>query len=120
MEQTNKGKGMNHKFDELAKGLAQSVTRRQALKRFGIGLAGMALACFGLVNRTEAHPVVSDCACVSDDDCKSPKLHCSYGICVPKGCSGNSCCGGECGAALPPCAPNYAWCDAICHLESGC
>jgi len=42
---------MNNKFDELAKGLAQSTTRRQALKRFGIGLAGMALACFGLGNR---------------------------------------------------------------------
>jgi len=46
---------MNNKFDELAKGLAQSVTRRQALKRFGVGLAGMALACFGLANRAEAN-----------------------------------------------------------------
>ena len=27
---------MNDKFDELAKGLAQSVTRRGALKRFGL------------------------------------------------------------------------------------
>jgi prepilin-type N-terminal cleavage/methylation domain-containing protein/prepilin-type processing-associated H-X9-DG protein len=33
---------MNNQLDELAKGLAQSVTRRQALKRFGVGLAGMA------------------------------------------------------------------------------
>ena len=45
---------MNHKFDELAKGMAQSVTRRAALKKFGLGLAGMALACFGLANKTEA------------------------------------------------------------------
>ena len=45
---------MSNKFDELAKGLAQSVTRRQALKRFGIGLAGMALACFGLANNSQA------------------------------------------------------------------
>ena len=45
---------MNNKFDELAKGLAQSVTRRQALKKLGVGLAGMALACFGLANRAEA------------------------------------------------------------------
>ena len=45
---------MNNKFDELAKGLAQSVTRRQALKRFGVGLAGMALACFGLANKAAA------------------------------------------------------------------
>jgi len=42
---------MNNKFDELAKGLAQSVTRRQAFKRFGAGLAGMVLACFGLASR---------------------------------------------------------------------
>ena len=34
---------MNHQFDELAKGLARSVTPRQALKRFGVGLAGVAL-----------------------------------------------------------------------------
>jgi hypothetical protein len=45
---------MENKFDELAKGLAQSATRRQALKKFGVGLAGMALACFGLANRAEA------------------------------------------------------------------
>ena len=35
---------MNDKFDELAKGLAQSVTRRGALKKFGLGLTGLALA----------------------------------------------------------------------------
>ena len=34
---------MNSKFDELTKSLAQSVTRRAALKRFGVGLAGIAL-----------------------------------------------------------------------------
>jgi len=47
---------VNNKFDELAKGLAQSVTRRGALKKFGVGLAGMALACFGLANKAEAGP----------------------------------------------------------------
>lgn len=49
---------MNHQFDELTKGLAQSVTRRGALKKFGVGLAGMALACFGLANKAEADPKV--------------------------------------------------------------
>ncbi len=39
---------MNNKFDELTKSMAQSVTRRGALKKFGVGLAGMALACFGM------------------------------------------------------------------------
>ena len=45
---------MNHQFDELTKGMAQSVTRRAALKKFGVGLAGMALACFGLANKAAA------------------------------------------------------------------
>jgi hypothetical protein len=45
---------MSNNFDKLAKGLAQSVTRRQALKRFGVGLTGMALACFGLANKARA------------------------------------------------------------------
>ena len=45
---------MNTKFDELTKGLAQSVTRRQALTRFGVGLTGMALACFGLASKAQA------------------------------------------------------------------
>jgi hypothetical protein len=55
-QQTNKNerKSMNNKFDELAKGLAQSVTRRQALKKFGVTLAGMAMTCFGLANRAQA------------------------------------------------------------------
>ena len=45
---------MNNKFDELTKAMTQAVTRRQAFKKFGFGLAGMALACFGFTRRTEA------------------------------------------------------------------
>jgi hypothetical protein len=45
---------MNDQFDELAKGLARSVTRREALKQFGLGLAGIALATLGLANNAEA------------------------------------------------------------------
>jgi hypothetical protein len=45
---------MNNKFDELTRNLAQAVTRRGALKKFGLGLAGMALAYFGLANEAEA------------------------------------------------------------------
>jgi len=30
-----------HQFDELTKSMAQSVTRRAALKKFGVGLAGV-------------------------------------------------------------------------------
>src|SRR5436190_9166545 len=42
---------MNMKFEELTRSLAQSVTRRTALRKFGVGLAGIALACFGLANK---------------------------------------------------------------------
>jgi len=47
---------MNNKFDELAKGMAQSVTRRGALKKFGVGFAGIVLASLGLANNAQAHP----------------------------------------------------------------
>jgi len=57
----NERKNMNNQFDELTKGLAQSVTRRAALKKFGVGLAGMALACFGLANKAEADPKSPTC-----------------------------------------------------------
>jgi hypothetical protein len=45
---------MNDTFDELAKSLAQSVTRRGALKKFGFGLAGIALAALGFANQAQA------------------------------------------------------------------
>src|SRR5438477_11796324 len=36
-------KTMNNKFDELTKSLAESVTRRATFKKFGVGLASLAL-----------------------------------------------------------------------------
>ena len=44
---------MNPTLDELTKNFAQSVTRRSALKRFGLGLAGVALAKLG-INEAQA------------------------------------------------------------------
>jgi hypothetical protein len=52
---------MNNKFDELAKGMAQSVTRRGALKKFGAGIAGLALAALGLVSKAQANPKACRC-----------------------------------------------------------
>ena len=52
---------MNDKFDELAKGLAQSVTRRGALKKFGAGLAGVVLASLGLANKANAGHCLQGC-----------------------------------------------------------
>ena len=45
---------MKNQYDELTTSLAQSVTRRAALKQFGVGLAGMALAAFGLASKAAA------------------------------------------------------------------
>src|SRR6266516_5934111 len=46
----NERKVMQNKFDELTKAMAQSVTRRGALKKFGVGLAGLVLASLGLAH----------------------------------------------------------------------
>jgi hypothetical protein len=65
---------MNNKFDELAKGMAQSATRRQASKKFGVGLA---LACFAVANKVWA----------------------GTKTCLPTGSvckNGNQCCSGAC------------------------
>lgn len=50
----NESKYVNNQLDELARSVAQSVTRRGALKIFGLGLVGMALAYLGLVNDSKA------------------------------------------------------------------
>ena len=64
---------MNNKFDALAKGLAKTTTRRQALKRFGVGLAGMALACFGLSSKAAAQTncLPSNYSCQDNKECCS-------------------------------------------------
>jgi hypothetical protein len=59
---------MNNKFDELAKGLARTVTRRRALKKFGAGLAGITLASLGLARKALANPKPAGEPC----DCSQP------------------------------------------------
>ena len=86
---------MNKKFDELTKQLAHSVTRRAALKQFGLGLAGMALACFGLANMAEAG--------------NRP------GWCAPT----DICCCRNCKTYLPKTDINYASCYTQCGFGCG-
>jgi len=45
---------MNNQFDGFTNSLAQSVTRRAALKKFGVGLAGIVLVAFGLKQKSYA------------------------------------------------------------------
>src|SRR5262245_46999418 len=84
-EQTKRKENMNNQFDELTKNVAQSVTRRAALKKFGLGLAGMALACFGLANKAEADPCKPGGA-----HCRDSRQCCS-GVCWCFGSKNNSC-----------------------------
>ena len=79
---------MSNKFDELAKGMAASVTRRQAVKRFGVGLAVTALACFGLADKAKADK--GGCK-KSGSTCKNGTECCS-GVCfVPFKYKNGSC-----------------------------
>lgn len=89
---------MNNQFDELTKNLAQSVTRRAALKKFGVGLAGMALACFGLANKADAKPDK-----------------------IPRWCdqTTNPCCCRSCHTYLPSNDPNWWSCEGACRLACG-
>jgi hypothetical protein len=103
---------MNNKFDELTKQMAQSVTRRAALKRFGIGLVGMVLGWFSLENRAVAGTV-----CVTDSDCGSTGVCCSgmYNP-VPKWCdrSVDLCCCKAGKTAIPICSGFYYSCVTAC------
>ena len=66
---------MNQKFDELTKGLAQSVTRRGALTKFTMGLVAVALGALGLAMRAQgpqqAACLPSGYACQNDKQCCS-------------------------------------------------
>ena len=79
---------MNDQFDELAKGMAQSVTRRGALKKFGVGLAGMALATLGLASKAEAAGHRGQCLAACRKRCaeiygaKTPGYNASYASCA--------------------------------------
>ena len=81
---------MNDKFDELVKSMAQSVTRRGAFKKFGLGLTGIVLAAVGLPKEAQA---------------TKPRFHCHCGS-VNYGCDPNqgnfSDCVFYCGATPPP------------------
>jgi hypothetical protein len=91
---------MNNKFDELARNMAQSVTRRGALKKFSVGVAGIPLAWLGLTARAEA------------------AKGCASGLCphYSHKC-GNPCACGDPGG-LYGCCPNDKSC--IRHCASSC
>src|SRR2546425_10933016 len=87
-------KRMKNKFDELTKSLAQSVSRRAALKKFGVGLAGMALACLVLANKALA------------GERRAPHADCA---------PAEACCTGACGVVACACSSPLNQC--CCHFS---
>ena len=81
---------MNERFDELAKGMAQSVTRRGALKRFGVGLAAFALAALGLAPPAQAGSRGLGEPCDRNGQCRDG-LWCTKGVCSTTGGPGTYC-----------------------------
>ena len=116
---------MNQKFDELCKNMAQSVTRRAALKQFGVGLATIALTCFGLANSARAGKT-----CATDADCSTGRV-CCQGTCWdrPTWCDPTVSCCCYCtgprvrrygATALNPCDPGYNTCSQACGSALFC
>ena len=93
---------MDRQFDELSKSLAEGVSRREALRKFGTGLAGVLLAAVGLVGKAHGDPSPApggcvckraDCGCPAGDTfclntCRWPAAGQRYPI-----CKGNTPCG---------------------------
>jgi hypothetical protein len=57
-----------NQFDELAKDVAQPLTRRGALRNFGVSLAAILLASMGLASGVQAKPMHKKFKC----QCKNP------------------------------------------------
>ena len=120
---------MNNQFDELTKSLAQAVTRRAALEKFSLGIAGMALACFGLGNSARADKIKA-ISCSTDADCGSGQVCCNS-VCVagiPDWCDPSKSCCCYCAGkgknrygatALTPCDPSYNTCSQTCLVNGG-
>jgi hypothetical protein len=100
----------NH-FDELAKSLAGGMSRREALRRFGLGLGGALLATFGLgtmasaaggfcgaCNRFPTAAERRDCREFCNSCRKDPTV---VNFCVKEDLSGFACCR----APWPNCGP---------------
>ena len=71
---------MSNKFDELTKNMAQSVTRRAALKKFSLGLASLTLAGLGLTNKAGAAPLGGQCVAMATSFEGSSFIY--TGVCV--------------------------------------
>jgi Stigma-specific protein, Stig1 len=128
---------MNHAFDELAKALAEDVSRREALRRVGTGLAGALLAAAGLSSAWGQGRGGGGGGGGGSKGCPSGQTKCK-GTCVnlqtdSKNCgscsracgTGQACCGGtcintasdrnNCGGCGIPCGNNELCNNGVCE-----
>jgi hypothetical protein len=101
---------MEHLFDEFSKSFAESVPRRESLRRLGAVFAGALLAPVG-ISTTWARAPVNPCKAFCD---KCPKKKQSQCLAACQACGGNTnrlC--GSCGN-YACCANGSACCDGYC------
>lgn len=118
---------MEHRFDTLAKAMAGSISRREALSRLGGGAAGLLLACLG-IGRAWSDPATnsqcedfcrSTCGISSGGDNGFGKCVSSCEACVSS--TGGSPCGcpASPGAAVACCTGGQVCSAGTCCLPSG-
>jgi hypothetical protein len=100
---------MENHFDAFSKSLAESVSRRESLRRLGAVFAGAALSALGLAAARGAH---NQDECWDDEDCPQG-LACCSGICVDLGFDNQNC--GACGNVCRIIGSNSACCSGICR-----
>ena len=112
---------MDKQFDELSKSLAEGTSRREALRKLGVGLVGMMLAALGVRQGAAAAPR----QCHKASDCLGPGIanaSCCKGVCVTStNPSVLACC--DCPGCNPPSfnqdksSPNYQACISLCSFN---
>ena|ERR1044071_6371790 len=110
---------MDKQFDELSKSLAKELSRRDALKKFGFGLAAGLIASLGLSRKASADPCpygLTFCHHVGCVDLQFDRNNC--GQCGYKCHNGYTCSYGACRYvecdAYNPCGAGQKCCHGAC------
>jgi hypothetical protein len=84
---------MDKQFDELSKSLAEDgLSRRQALRKFGLSLAGVLLTAVGLSRRANAGDCINRCHQTCHKQCGNDSkqnacFQACYNTCVANSCT---------------------------------